>query len=540
MSLKKCILYSCALLIAGLLSVAPSSAGYPTTIVQSGCQPVTCPRCWQNEAPMPGSGPAEDGSPRRTIMVFIDSTWGSPTNANIWNAVNDAIGLWNVAQDTTCTPPAQSGYYLKLNQQAPAGSRDIEITKDDTIDPCAGTTSKFNRERPDTLKLKSTAANLTRTKLAKLIAHELGHSLGLDNAPVGSSCESDIMGIRADEDTCAIPNTFDNYRITSSDVGQSNRNINPASRPTCTGDRDNPSNIPTTREECEAEGNYWNFAENFCASTPQDQTQCTGLDWYWNPLLSTCVPRPQTQAECTTTGWYWNHLLSTCHPDPTSCPQNCIPPIESGCSTPYDPCTYQGGCPPGLSNLSQGCCCTTCPILIDVVGNGFNLTDIANGVDFDFNGDGKKDRLTWTAAGSDDAFLVLDRNGNGTIDRGSELFGNAARQPDPPQGQLKNGFLALAEYDKPANGGNGDGKIDSRDSIFSSLRLWQDTNHNGISELNELHTLPALGIAVLELNYKESKRTDEHGNQFKYRAKVKDVHGAQVGRWAWDVFFTAR
>lgn len=72
--------------------------------------------------------------------------------------------------------------------------------------------------------------------------------------------------------------------------------------------------------------------------------------------------------------------------------------------------------------------------------------------------------------------------------------------------------------------------------MFESLRLWRDSNHNGISEATELQTLSGLGIATVELNYKTSKRTDEHGNQFRYRAKVKDLHGESVGRWAWDVF----
>ncbi|MCA1625561.1 MAG: hypothetical protein LC768_06570 [Acidobacteria bacterium] len=189
-------------------------------------------------------------------------------------------------------------------------------------------------------------------------------------------------------------------------------------------------------------------------------------------------------------------------------------------------CQYQCGRTPDLPS----------PIVIDVAGNGFNLTNGINGVDFDLDNNGIKEKIAWTAINSDDSWLSLDRNTNGTIDGGQELFGNFTRQPDPPEGEERHGFLALAEYDKPENGGNSDEVIDSRDAVFTSLRLWQDTNHNGISESNELHNLSSLDVAQFELRYHESKRTDEHGNQFRYRAKVWDTNKAKVGRWAWDVF----
>jgi hypothetical protein len=160
-------------------------------------------------------------------------------------------------------------------------------------------------------------------------------------------------------------------------------------------------------------------------------------------------------------------------------------------------CCVTGNCQPRYVCMPDCLCDFASPVIIDTTGEGFHLTSAKDGVVFDIAATGHPVQIAWTAATSRNAFLALDRDHSGKIDSGKELFGNFTRQPkshDP------NGFLALAEFDKPENGGNGDGIIDKRDAAFSHLLLWIDEN-DGTSQPNELHTLPELGVFSLALEY---------------------------------------
>ena len=188
--------------------------------------------------------------------------------------------------------------------------------------------------------------------------------------------------------------------------------------------------------------------------------------------------------------------------------------------------------------LPDECLCSSAtPIVLDMMGNGCRFTDAPRGVNFDINSDGRKERLSWTAADADESFLALDRNGNGLIDDGTELFGNFTNQPSTPD---PNGFVALAEFDKSGNGGNEDGMISPSDTIFSSLLLWKDSNHDGASEPAEIRSLGSNSITAIELKYRTTNKPDKYGNVFRYRAKVHDLLGPSAGRWVWDVVLLAQ
>lgn len=195
-------------------------------------------------------------------------------------------------------------------------------------------------------------------------------------------------------------------------------------------------------------------------------------------------------------------------------PQEDEPPEEEDCSE-------NGTCPddPGCGPYWEWCS----PIAIDLAHDGYALTSASDGVLFDIDADGDLDRVAWTRAGSDDAWLAMDRNGNGIIDDGSELFGNRTRVFADPENRTTaaNGFEALKFLESPPYGQNrGDNIIDGYDAAFSRLLLWADANHNGISEADELQPVSASTLLAIRTDYKESRRRDRYGNEFRQRAKA--------------------
>ena len=201
-------------------------------------------------------------------------------------------------------------------------------------------------------------------------------------------------------------------------------------------------------------------------------------------------------------------------------------------------------CPDGFLFVPSRCDCKSAsPILIDTLGDGYRLTSAADGVEFDLNDNGRaSERIAWTESGSDDAWLVMDRNGNGTIDSGAELFGNRtpafADRADP---RAENGFEALLLAEGPGYGGGvPDRIIDARDAVYQRLRLWFDRNHNGRSEPDELVTLSSAGVVAISTDYHRAPLRDQFGNRFALagRAWIRDHRGQIVERRIFDVFLT--
>ena len=162
---------------------------------------------------------------------------------------------------------------------------------------------------------------------------------------------------------------------------------------------------------------------------------------------------------------------------------------------------------------SDPCCCVS-TILLDLAGDAFDLTDWRHGVKFELR-PGRGSIVSWTKPGFDDAWLVMDRNGNSRIDDGSELFGTFMQQLREA-GKPRNGFAALAMLDQ-----NHVGVVDIRDPGFYDLRFWQDRNHDRLSDPDELLPLLTYGVAGISTTYAEPARSDANGNRFQYSVLEK-------------------
>ena len=165
------------------------------------------------------------------------------------------------------------------------------------------------------------------------------------------------------------------------------------------------------------------------------------------------------------------------------------------------------------------------PLILDLNGDGLATTNLdQSDVYFDLDSNGFAERTAWIDA--NDGLLVLDRDGDGKITNGQELFGDQTLLSNGTR--ATSGFEALREFDD-----NKDGKIDASDIIYLKLKVWQDLNRDGVSQAEEMKSLADVGIKAINLNSTVTGAADAMGNiQRRLGSFVKtDGSDGQIGEY---------
>jgi hypothetical protein len=156
-----------------------------------------------------------------------------------------------------------------------------------------------------------------------------------------------------------------------------------------------------------------------------------------------------------------------------------------------------------LSTTQLAAMVGTSPIVLDLNGDGIQTLAASAGVQYDLGANGLIQQVGWVAPA--DGLLVMDRNGDGLINNGSELFGAGTAQADGT-GTTVNGYVAMAQEDS-----NGDGVLNASDASFANLRVWVDGDSDGVTDSGELLTLAQAGVAEISLTHSASSEID-NGN----------------------------
>ena len=295
-----------------------------------------CPPCDVSQPNLGGSGTASDS--RILLQLYIDSSWNidasgnsiSGTNSNIWNAIvgyhdsnvslNGATEMWNNASSGS----NQIAYHFDVNQSFFSHS-DVVIRRGTPEGGCAAVQYNASTDTWEMI-LSDGLKNLSHEWIAAIIAHELGHTLGLWEGQ-SSDCVATIMNGHYPGGCEPIIKTIQTIDVDSARKHKNDQlHCSVQSQPEVIINY-TQGQVPTTSQDCYVAGGYWNYYQNTCSPTPPPCTE----------QLYSCLG-----------GQYWDEFACGCFAWPPT------------------------------------------PIVVDVLGNGFELTNAQGGVNFDISNRGRR------------------------------------------------------------------------------------------------------------------------------------------------------